>query len=268
MTYSQEISQESPGAVLFLVDQSRSMNKQFGIDRDGKPLSRAVVLAEALNNTLAELINRCMRDEGVSDYFDIGVIGYGKTNRAAFCWEGGLAGSSMVPISEVAQSARVSQETIETEVRGEKVKETVSVSQWIEPVAAESTPMKSAFEMACATLEAWIYRRPKSFPPIVINISDGMANDVNSEQELLAAAQRLTGLQTTDGNVLLINCHITGEGDNQVTFPWSPMELPDEPYAKLLFEMSSEMPGSLQGDHLRIIRSRARYDPDNSRHGV
>ncbi len=242
MTYSQEISQGSPGAVLFLVDQSRSMNKEFGTDRDGKPHSRAVVLAEALNNTLAELVNRCMRDEGVSDYFDIGVIGYGKTNRPAFCWEGELAGRAMVPISEVAKHARVSKEAVETEVRGEKVKETVSVSRWIEPVAAESTPMNGAFELARAALEDWIYRRPKSFPPIVINITDGMANDVSSEEELLATSKRLTGLQTTDGNVLLINCHITSEGDDQVTFPWSPLELPDEPYARLLFEMSSEMP--------------------------
>ena len=46
---------------------------------------------------------------------------------------------------------------------------------------------------------------------------------------------------------MLINCHITGESDDQVIFPWSPMELPDEPYAKLLFEMSSEMPGRYKG---------------------
>ena len=70
-----------------------------------------------------------------------------------------------------------------------------------------------------------------------------MANDVNTEEELLLTTRRLTSLQTTDGSVMLINCHITGESDDQVIFPWSPMELPDEPYAKLLFEMSSELPG-------------------------
>ena len=53
MTYSQEISQEFPGAFLFLVDQSKSMDKPFGSDKEGKPVSRAEVLAEALNNTLA-----------------------------------------------------------------------------------------------------------------------------------------------------------------------------------------------------------------------
>ena len=92
MAYSQEISQEFPGAFLFLVDQSRSMNKQFGTDSGGQPVARAEVLAESLNNTLAELVNRCMRDEGVSNYFDVGVVGYGNGGRPTFCWKGGLAG--------------------------------------------------------------------------------------------------------------------------------------------------------------------------------
>ena len=243
MTYSQEISQETPGAFLFLIDQSRSMNKKFGVAHNGKSVSRASVLADALNSTLAELVNRCTRDEGVSNYFDIGVIGYGKSNVPAFCWEGKLAGRSMVPISEVAEHARISQKVVTTNVRGTNIKESVNISRWIEPVAAENTPMNGALNLARLTLEEHIYGHPKSFPPIVINITDGMANDVDTEEELLLTARRLTSLQTTDGSAILINCHITEESDDQVIFPWSPMELPDEPYAKLLFEMSSEMPG-------------------------
>ena len=53
----------------------------------------------------------------------------------------------------------------------------------------------------------------------------------------------MTRQPPTDGSGLRINCHLTGENDNLVTFPWGPLELHDEPYAKLLFEMSSEMPG-------------------------
>ena len=108
MTYSQEISQKTPGAFLFLVDQSRSMNKTFGTDQIGKPASRAQILANALNNTLAELVNRCMRDDGISNYFEIGIIGYGKSRRPGYCWEGNLADRTMVPISEVAKNARIS----------------------------------------------------------------------------------------------------------------------------------------------------------------
>lgn len=242
MSYSHEICQESPGAFLFLVDQSRSMNKPFGTDDAGNTIDRAAVVAEALNSTLAELVNRCMRDEGVRDYFEIGVIGYGQTNRPAFCWEDGLAGRTIVPISEVAEHARTEKAKVETMVRGELVTEDVTVSKWLTPIAVESTPMNAALNLARATIEEWIYRHPKSFPPIVINITDGMANDVSTDEELLVTARRLTSLKTTDGNVMLINCHIAGSGISPVVFPWSPLELPDSPYAKLLFEMSSEMP--------------------------
>ena len=34
MSYSQEISRECKGVFLFMIDQSRSMNKEFGPDRN------------------------------------------------------------------------------------------------------------------------------------------------------------------------------------------------------------------------------------------
>ncbi|MEO5375781.1 MAG: hypothetical protein H7840_16200 [Alphaproteobacteria bacterium] len=241
MVYSQDISRDSPGAFIFLVDQSMSMNKPFTHNPAGQPIRRAAFVANALNKTLEELVGRCMRDDGVRDYFEIGIIGYGKTGRPTFCWEDGLAGRRMVRISEVAANARMEEQEIETTVRGEVVKEIVTLSRWVRPAAYDSTPMKAAFLMAHATLEEWIYNHPTSFPPIVINITDGMANDVDSDEELLAAARRLTTLKTTDGNVLLFNCHIEGSGQQPVIFPRSSVQLPADPYAKLLFEMSSEL---------------------------
>ncbi len=241
MAYSQEISRDRRGVFLFLVDQSRSMDKAFSQDATGHTTNRATVVADALNSTVEELVNRCMRDEGVRDYFDIGIIGYGRTSRPEFCWRKGLGGRTLVSISEVAANADIEEKEMVTIVRGQPVTETVTVSRWIEPVAGESTPMNGAFRLAIATLEEWIFSHPTSFPPVVINITDGMANDVSSEDELLATARRLTTLKTSDGNVLLINCHISGGNDAAVLFPWNPMQLPRDPYAKLLFEMSSEL---------------------------
>jgi hypothetical protein len=241
VTYSQEISRDRRGAFLFLVDQSRSMEKEFSKDDAGQSVSRATVVANALNSTLEELVNRCMRDEGVRDYFDIGIIGYGRTSRPEFCWRKALSGRRLVSISEVAANAELEEREITTMVRGRMIAEQVTVSRWIEPVAGESTPMNAAFRLATATLEEWIYSHPTSFPPVIINITDGMANDVTSEEELLATAQRLTALKTSDGSALLINCHIAGGSEAPVLFPWSAMQLPRDPYAKLLFEMSSEL---------------------------
>ena len=241
MAYMQDISRDNPGAFVFLIDQSMSMNKPFTFSPTGKPVRRAVFVASAVNKTLEELISRCMRDDGVRDYFEIGIIGYGRTGRTTFCWEDGLAGRRMVPISEVAKNARIEQQEIEVEVRGEIMKETVTLSKWVRPAAYDSTPMKAAFILAHATLEEWIFRHPTSFPPIVINITDGMANDVESDGELLTSARRLTSLKTSDGNVMLFNCHIESSEKQPIVFPKSSVQLPPDPYAKLLFEMSSEM---------------------------
>ncbi|MBF0094451.1 MAG: hypothetical protein HQL33_07650 [Alphaproteobacteria bacterium] len=241
MPYMQDISRDNPGAFVFLIDQSMSMNKPFTFAPNGKPVRRAVFVANAVNKTLEELIGRCMRDDGVRDYFEVGIIGYGRTGRTTFCWEDGLAGRRMVPISEVAKNARVEQQEIDVEVRGEVMKETVTLSKWVRPAAYDSTPMKAAILLAHATLEEWIYRHPTSFPPIVINITDGMANDVDSDGELLDAARRLTSLKTSDGNVMLFNCHIESSEKQPIVFPKSSVQLPPDPYAKLLFEMSSEM---------------------------
>ncbi len=241
MAYSEEISREHPSAFLFLIDQSLSMNKPFTHNPAGKPIKRAAYVANAVNKTLEELVSRCLRDDGVRNYFEIGVIGYGKPGKPTFCWEGALSGRGMVPIAEVAANANLVEQEIETKVRDEVITETVTVSQWVKPGAYDATPMKKAFLLAHAALEQWIAKHGSSFPPIVINITDGMANDVNSEEELLIAAQKVTNLKTTDGNVLMFNCHIDSDGKQPVVFPSVEGDLPDDPYARLLFKMSSEM---------------------------
>jgi hypothetical protein len=241
VTYSKEISRDNRGVFLFLVDQSRSMNKPFGFDPAGNSLSRAEAVANALNGTLEELINRCMRDEGVRDYFDIGIIGYGKTRRPEFCWRNNLVGRKLVPITEVAVNAEIVEMDIATEVRGQIINERIAVSRWIDPIGVDSTPMNATFLLAQATLAEWIAFNPDSFPPVIINITDGMANDVNSDQELVNTAKNLMNLGTTDGKVLLINCHISGGEVAPVLFPSSLDDLPKDAYARLLFEMSSEL---------------------------
>ena len=242
MAYSQEISRDSRGVFVFLIDQSLSMNKPFAQSDDGTMISRAEVVADAVNRTIEELVNRCMRDEGVRDYFDVAVIGYGRTNRAEFCWQGGLAGRDLVPISEVAACAQLVETVISTNIRGTMVEERVVSSRWVKPVAAESTPMNGALRLAYATINQWVQRNPGAYPPVIINISDGMANDVESDQELLATARALTGLATADGSTLLINCHIAGGDQQPVVFPADLDELPADPFARLLFQMSSELP--------------------------
>ena len=73
MTHEAQISRTAPTAFLFLVDQSGSM-----MDRMTSGKTKAEFVSDVLNKTLMDLITRCSKSEGIRDYFDIGVLGYGQ----------------------------------------------------------------------------------------------------------------------------------------------------------------------------------------------
>jgi hypothetical protein len=108
---------------------------------------------------------------------------------------------------------------------------------WVEPVAIGSTPMCEALDLAGTICAEWIEAHPHSFPPVVINMTDGVANDGDPARW----AERLTELATTDGRLLLFNASISTEAGGTVSFPASPDDLPSDE-AKGLFAMSSELP--------------------------
>lgn len=86
-------------------------------------------------------------------------------------------------------------------------------------------------------------RNRDSFPPIVLNITDGEASDA-TPQTLLAEAGSIKSVATRDGNVLLFNIHLAGSGTQTSAqcFPSNREELPCIRYADLLYDMSSELP--------------------------
>ncbi len=54
-------------------------------------------------------------------------------------------------------------------------------------------------------------------------------------------AEAIKGLATSDGNVLVFNCHVSMSQAVQIAFPSTPGGLPDE-LARVLFQMSSVLP--------------------------
>jgi hypothetical protein len=82
----------------------------------------------------------------------------------------------------------------------------------------------------------WVLRYPNSYPPIVINITDGEATDGNP----IEPAHHLASLSTKDGNVLIFNCHISARKDKPVLFPHDDKAVPA--YGPRLFQMSSILP--------------------------
>lgn len=234
MTYSAAIDRQNPTCFMFIVDQSGSMGDALGGGESGK--KKADSVADAINNLLRELTIRCAMAEGIRDYFHIGAIGYGTTVGPAF--SGFLQGKDIVPISQVAENpARLEQRTRKVEDgAGGLVSESIKFPVWFEPVANNGTPMCKAFSMAGNIIRDFVSKYPNCFPPIVIHFTDGESTDGDPTN----AMHELTAINTSDGSVLLFNCHISSAPVAPIAFPQTNSGLPDI-YAKMLFDNASDL---------------------------
>jgi hypothetical protein len=239
MSYTAEISRSNPSCFLFLIDQSGSMADSFGAGESSK--SKADAVADAINNLLRNLTIKCAKGEGIRDYYEVGVIGYGSSVGSAF--KGELDGQGFVPISQVANNPFRIEERIKKidDGAGGLVDQKVRFPVWFESSAGGGTPMCQALNLARGSLTDWLNRHPSSFPPIVINITDGESTDGDPTSE----AEAIRDLSSDDGNILLFNLHLSSQRTKPVEFPDSVEALPDQ-YAKLLFSLSSLLPPYMQ----------------------
>ena len=239
MTYTAEIKRSNPTCFLFLLDQSGSMQDPFGNGEVQKRKSEGV--SDTINRLLQNLVIKCARDTGVYDYFHIGIIGYGQTVGSA--WGGALSGRDLVPISDIGVNpARVDERSKKTDDgAGGLVDQKIKFPIWFDPVAKGGTPMCKAFDYAKAILQKWVSDHPSSYPPLIVNITDGESTDGEPQ----SAADALRNISTDDGAALLFNLHLSSTAGSPITFPDSESSLPDQ-YSKNLFQMSSVMPSQMR----------------------
>ncbi len=230
MTYEAEISRRNPGLFVFLLDQSRSMSRKIA----GSGRSKAQEASDAINKQLNEIISRCTKSEGVRPYFDVGIIGYGYKSGEAK----GLISNEPISVSALEEHI-LRMEKMTDVIEGEAVE--IEFPIWFEPVASYDTPMKGAFEIAKEWIDKWISEHKGSFPPVVINISDGGSTDGDPN----LVTEELKGMETDDGKVLVWNCHLSEKDERPISFPKVEIEVPEEKHAKTLFEMSSVVPETM-----------------------
>jgi hypothetical protein len=235
--YSAEISRSNPTCFVFLIDQSASMTDRIGGDSQRK----RDVVADALNRLLSELAIKCAKEEGVRDYFHISVIGYGA--RVGPALSGPLAGRDLVPLSEIAGApARLEARTKKVpDGAGGLVDLEVKFPIWVDPVGQNGTPMTAAFTQAKGILASWLGDHPDCFPPVLLNLTDGEANDGDPG----SAAESIRQLRSSDGNVLVFNLHVSDASTTPIVFPNKDLSLPND-YARALFNLSSVLPAGLQ----------------------
>ncbi len=237
MPYSAEISRNRPTCFLFLVDQSASMDDKF----PGSNRSKSQIVANVLNKTLFTLITRCTKSDGVRNYFDIGVIGYGAdSSRNGFT--GALGKSILHPISHIESCPLRIEERVKKlgDGAGGIIEQKIKFPVWFQPQASGSTPMCLAIRVAAQEVVKWCDSHPNSYPPTILHVTDGESTDGNPE----ALANQLCQISTNDGAVLMFNLHVSTLGSKPSKFPFLEGNLADK-YAQLLFRMSSHLPGHL-----------------------
>lgn|GEM_PF-155126 len=237
MEYSAQISRTNPSCLLFLVDQSQSMAEPF-IGNPGQ--TKATVVADALNRLIQNVVLRSAKADGVRDYFHVGVIGYGKGIQAGF--GGSLPFNTLVPVSELGMHPlRVeSRMKLIPDGAGGLVEREVKFPIWFDAVADGTTPMCEAFSAAGLAIKGFVEQYPNSYPPIVLNLTDGMPSDGNPQSH----ARSIRNMRTSDGAALVFNLLISNKPVQPDYFPATEDHFPDN-CAKLLFRMSSILPPKL-----------------------
>lgn len=240
--YDQTFSRQNPGCIVMLLDRSESMATQWR--NSGMTLADGA--ARAINRILFDLCMRSTKEVGgaVRDYFHVLVLGYGARPVAGgegveSAFGGSLTGRGITSLPELASAPLAIRE--EPTVDATAVRTRMPV--WVEPVSGYRTPMCEAIAVAGAHIFEWIETHSNSFPPIVINITDGLVTDSPYEGADLAEwANRLTTMETLDGPSLLFNVFLSSEGD-PAFFPTSGHAFPDP--GPQLFDMSSVLPAPM-----------------------
>lgn len=215
-TYSQSITREHRTAFLLLLDRSGSMRERVLFD--GQEVTKAKAVAETANRFLFELTERARRSSGVRDYYDIAVLSYSGDRVESLLSDG----PEFIPVSELAR--RRTEDSIwsrEYELPdGRHTIITTVTPKHIQPYAEGRTPMYEAMSEAYDMLRRWCDepRNRASFPPVVLNITDGEFSDCN-ENDLADISHNIRSLSTQDGNVLLLNIHISSGSGAPLIFP-------------------------------------------------
>jgi hypothetical protein len=156
---------------------------------------------------------------------------------------GPLAGKTFASITEIgANPARIDNVTamLPDEDTGQLIEMPAQMPIWVDTKMEGGTPMCNMLHHAFELIEGWINEHPDSFPPIVINITDGESQDGDP----IPYADAIKELATNNGNVLLFNCHLSATASDKFMFPSNGEILPDE-LARVLFQMSSVIPEPL-----------------------
>lgn len=235
--YSQAVTQQHRSAFVVMIDRSSSMQGEVCIN--GVMMTKGEAVVMICNYLIDEILIRSVRGGEFRDYFDFAILGYGNNQVTSLLTPtiGFVSSRYLVnnqpPTADYHFQCRDTDNTFN-----------LTLHQWIKPEARGNTPMLSALRHTLHLVQKWCSQAENrdSFPPMVINITDGEFTD-NDEAELLDTATQIKCCATSDGATLLINIHLSSqEGAAQVIFPTEQEFVATNSEEELLFAMASKLP--------------------------
>ncbi|MBO7263928.1 MAG: hypothetical protein J6U93_05355 [Alistipes sp.] len=244
--YQHSITRMSRSAVVIAIDSSISMQEwtMFYHTRMRK-MDVATLIA---NFAIDELVMRSSRSGDMRDYYDIAVLQYSGDGIEPVIAD---EDNGMIHIS--ALHDRIPQpicyNIVQQTEDGSQSTIPISLHEWITPKAYGIAPMYEVLTHIKSLVSKWCddpFNR-KSFPPMVINITDGCCGDAE-DSELLDMASEIQSIGTKDGTTLLLNIYLANEADesDNILFPSVCDLFSHDHDCQLLYNMSSTLPEELE----------------------
>ncbi len=246
--YQQTITRDHRTAIILVINQSECMGAAAH-PSDGY-LSPAQTASQAVDELLYELIERARRSDGLHDYYDIAVLGYSGQGVQQLLSEQGFTTVGELDRRPCCVTSRVDYVPL---ADGRVIRRQYTLPTRIHPRAEGRGSAVEALAAAQRLLDDWCAQpqHADSFPPVVIHIT-GESDMKEHRAEFLKQSRMLRAYATRDGEVLLMNLHVSAQnGSPRILFP-----TPKEPAATdLLAKASSLLPAcfdpairSLRGD--------------------
>lgn len=223
MAYTLSWETKNPGLMVFLVDQSSSMDEKLGNKK------KSEVVVDCTKSILDNLVGECQKKMAIRNKFTCIIIGYHTDAEVIFK-------GNAPTVSDYLD-------------KGKPI---------LEAKAKGLTNMEEAFLKAADEIINWVNIQQQAGKPTpaphVVNITDGHpemrgVSDDEAMKRAENAAKKLMSIQTVDGNVLLSNVFIH---DSDIKFPNRIEEIRekihnefDRKRAEFLFRISSSLTETL-----------------------
>lgn len=245
--YQQSITHINRTAIVIAIDSSISMQEWTTLHNT--PMRKMEAASIIANFIIDELTLRTTRGEEVRNYYDIMVIAYSGDGVEVVVGDehGGMIGiSHLVENTPQPKCYHINQEC--NQERG--ISTPITLHEWVSPKACGTTPTYEAFSHIKRVLSDWCDNphNKESFPPLVINISDGGCSDAD-EAEMLDIARDIRELSTADGATLLVNIYLSAsdrQESSPIIFPSECSVISKDDDCQMLYKMSSTLPTEVE----------------------